>query len=115
MEGSSLSPPRLNMFTMGNMGVMICLSQGGLRSLSASSYKCNDPTILSVIVLTSRITHWNQNYESKYQDVSLAIFLYYCPVCTSCTIHVIQMGLATGAIWVISTFNLHLEMEWMDL
>ena len=26
------------MFTVGNMGVMICLGQGGLRSLSASSY-----------------------------------------------------------------------------
>ena len=33
----SLSPPRLNIFIVGNMGVMICLSQGGLRSLSASS------------------------------------------------------------------------------
>ena len=35
--GVSLSPPRLNIFTVGNMGIMICLSQGGLRSLSASS------------------------------------------------------------------------------
>ena len=34
----SLSQPRLNIFTVGNMRVMICLSQGGLRSLSASSY-----------------------------------------------------------------------------
>ena len=34
--GGSLSPPRLNIFTVGNMGVMICLGQGGLRSLSAS-------------------------------------------------------------------------------
>ena len=34
----SLSPPRLNIFTVGNMGVMISLGQGGLRSLSASSY-----------------------------------------------------------------------------
>ena len=33
----SLSPPRLNIFTVGNMGVVICLGQGGLRSLSASS------------------------------------------------------------------------------
>ena len=33
--GGSLSP-RLNIFTVGNMGVMICLGQGGLRSLSAS-------------------------------------------------------------------------------
>ena len=35
--GGSLSPPRLNIFTVGNMGVMICLGRGGLRSLSASS------------------------------------------------------------------------------
>ena len=35
--GASLSPPRLNIFTVANMGVMICLGQGGLRSLSASS------------------------------------------------------------------------------
>ena len=41
----SLSQPRLNIFTVGNMRVMICLGQGGLRSLSASSflfiYFCN--------------------------------------------------------------------------
>ena len=36
--GGSLSPPRLNIFTVGNMGVMICLSQGGPRSVSASSF-----------------------------------------------------------------------------
>ena len=35
--GGSLSPPKLNTFSLGNMGVMICLGQGGLRSLSASS------------------------------------------------------------------------------
>ena len=29
---------RLNIFTVGNMRVMICLGQGGLRSLSASSF-----------------------------------------------------------------------------
>ena len=33
----SLSQSRLNIFTVDNMGVMICLGQGGLRSLSASS------------------------------------------------------------------------------
>ena len=33
----SLSQQRLNIFTVGNMRVMICLGQGGLRSLSASS------------------------------------------------------------------------------
>ena len=36
-RGGSLSPPRLNIFTVGNMGTMICLGQGGLHSLSASS------------------------------------------------------------------------------
>ena len=35
----SLSQPRLNIFTVGNMRVMICLGQGGLRSLSASSFR----------------------------------------------------------------------------
>ena len=34
----SLSQPKLNIFTVGNMKVMICLGQGGLRSLSASSF-----------------------------------------------------------------------------
>ena len=33
----SLSQPRLNIFTVGNMRVMICLGEGGLHSLSASS------------------------------------------------------------------------------
>ena len=36
--GGSLSPPRLNIFTVGDMGVMVCLGQGGLHSLSASSF-----------------------------------------------------------------------------
>ena len=36
--GGSLSPLRLNIFTVGNMGVMISLGQGGLRSRSASSF-----------------------------------------------------------------------------
>ena len=36
-EGGSLSPQRLNSFTVGNIGVMICLGQGGLHSLSVSS------------------------------------------------------------------------------
>ena len=35
--GGSLSPPRLNISTVGNMGVMICLGQRGLCSLSAPS------------------------------------------------------------------------------
>ena len=40
-EGRSLSPQRLNIFTVGSMGVMICLDQGGLRTLSASSLLYN--------------------------------------------------------------------------
>ena len=36
-EERSPSPTRLNIFTVGNMGVMICLGQRGLRSLTASS------------------------------------------------------------------------------
>ena len=43
--GFSLSPPRLNIFTVANMGVIICLGQGGLRSLSASSWRCGEVTI----------------------------------------------------------------------
>ena len=35
--GGILSPPRFNIFTVGNMRVIICLGQGGLRSLSVSS------------------------------------------------------------------------------
>ena len=44
----SLSQPRLNIFTVGNMRVMICLGQGGLRSLSASSYSCNQTTLCTL-------------------------------------------------------------------
>ena len=39
--GGSLSPPRLNILTVGNVGVVICLGQGGLCSLSASSSYSN--------------------------------------------------------------------------
>ena len=37
-EGGSVSPPRLNIFTVGNMGVMICLGQGGLRQGGQCSF-----------------------------------------------------------------------------
>ena len=43
----SLSQPRLNIFTVGNMRVIICLGQGGLRSLSASSSLYNNAVIFS--------------------------------------------------------------------
>ena len=43
----SLSQSRLNIFTVDNMRVMICLGQGGLRSLSASSlFVCLWTTLL---------------------------------------------------------------------
>ena len=70
--GGSLSLPRLNIFTAGNMGVMICLSQGGLRSLSASSYKYVNNKVLVktsfiVIFLFAKIrikfiTHFNNRF-----------------------------------------------------
>ena len=44
----SLSPPRLNIFTVGNVGVMICHGQGGFRSLSASSLFCNQFTSIFI-------------------------------------------------------------------
>ena len=50
--GGSLSPPRLNIFTVGNMGVMICLGQGGLRSLSASSFPFKSVSNIH------KIKHW---------------------------------------------------------
>ena len=51
----SLSQPRLNIFTVGNMRVMICLGQGGLRSLSASSWTMQTQTLDSH--LSPRIFH----------------------------------------------------------
>ena len=48
--GGSLSQPRLNIFTMGNMRVMICLGQGGLRSLSASSLTCNHSSVFACTI-----------------------------------------------------------------
>ena len=46
----SLSQPRLNIFTVGNMRVMICLGQGGLRSLSASSCVLCYPMLTCITV-----------------------------------------------------------------
>ena len=46
----SLSQPRLNIFTVVNMRVMICLGQGGLRSLSASSLILQYTRDLSVCI-----------------------------------------------------------------
>ena len=51
----SLSQQRLNIFTVGNMRVMICLGQGGLRSLSASSCIC---------VCTCKHAHTSNGYNT---------------------------------------------------
>ena len=51
----SLSQPRLNIFTVGDMGVMICLGQGGLRSLSASSLSVCLSVCLSVDNITQKV------------------------------------------------------------
>ena len=71
--GGSLSPPRLNIFTVGNMGVMICLGQGGLRSLSASSFKLamlpSDSTPLKTwlkIPYLSSLAVESPSYDEKY-------------------------------------------------
>ena len=54
--GGSLSQLRLNIFTVGNMRVMICLGQGGLRSLSASSLRCTSAESGTVLVTTGTNT-----------------------------------------------------------
>ena len=59
-EGS-LSQPRLNIFTMGNMRVMICLGQGGLRSLSASSWSVGS----SVLVVSRWLWPGNRTLLEK--------------------------------------------------
>ena len=57
----SLSQPRLNILTVDNMGVMICLGQGGLRSLSASSlYILHKFFIVNLRIYTvSRVWKWS--------------------------------------------------------
>ena len=55
LGGGSLSQPRLNIFTVGNMRVMICLGQGGLRSLSASSILLNLMIIFTVYLAVENV------------------------------------------------------------
>ena len=62
----SLSQPRLNIFTVGNMRVMICLGQGGLRSLSASS-------LFLLFVDANSIEEF---MASKYGDYSYGDYTY---------------------------------------
>ena len=62
--GGSLSPPRLNIFTVGNMGVLICLGQGGLRSLSASSFG-------SLLVCLSVC---GQHYSKSYERIGMKFY-----------------------------------------
>ena len=62
----SLSLPRLNIFTVGNMGVIICLGQGGLRSLSASS--C---VFAHLLILEYPDRHQNLIIHCSTQDPSI--------------------------------------------
>ena len=57
----SLSQPRLNIFTVDNMGVMICLGQRGLRSLSASSFAYK----IELFFRTSPNQHPIYNHNAK--------------------------------------------------
>ena len=61
----SLSPSRLNIFTVGIWeyfpGVMICLGQGGLRSLGASS-------VLFFIVF-GLVSHFTKGHYGKYKQL----------------------------------------------
>ena len=72
----SLSQTKLNIFTLGNMRVMICLGQGGLRSLSASSCLYFDMFIhvlfVIVLILCTTLHHFKQTFYflCKYSKVS---------------------------------------------
>ena len=65
LGGGSLSQPRLNIFTVGNMRVMICLGQGGLRSLSASSVSYNKKNNSST----------NLKKVIKFLDLAINVFI----------------------------------------
>ena len=62
--GGSLSPLRLNIFTVGNVGVMICLGQGGLRSLSASSFTSFREQERPILTLYDGRCRWDSNLRT---------------------------------------------------
>ena len=62
----SLSQPRLNIFTVDNMGVMIYLGQGGLRSLSASSCE---------YFINNSILYWNHDDSLKCNILKIFLFI----------------------------------------
>ena len=77
----SLSQSRLNIFTVGNMRVMICLGQGGLRSLSASSL---DVQIFTLFVLTINHIHFQSlvyvtkiKYSPRFNQNANAFHFYH--------------------------------------
>ena len=69
--GGSLSPPRLNIFTVGNMGVMMCLGQGGLRSLSASSVFGSIGLFVCLFVCLSVC---GQHYSKGYERIGMKFY-----------------------------------------
>ena len=76
--GGSLSPPRLNIFTVGNMGVLICLGQGGLRSLSASSYYYyllgKGGYVFGSVDLFVCLSVCGQHYSKSYERIEMKFY-----------------------------------------
>ena len=70
----SLSQPRINIFTVGNIRVMICLGQGGLRSLSASSYRY-------VLQIKLREKVFRFYSENRRKEVALNISFRFIRIC----------------------------------
>ena len=52
IQNLNLSPPRLSIFTLGNIGVMMCLGQGGLRLVLSINF---ESMILSLILAVSSL------------------------------------------------------------
>ena len=63
----------LNIFTVGNMAGMICLGQGGLRSLSASSSYMYFEIFICIYSVMGEIDQISTN-TSKYSTCCAAMF-----------------------------------------
>ena len=100
----SLSQPRLNIFTVGNMRVMIYLGQGGLRSLSASSLVSiwmiclNYPQFELFCMNLSQFERFYLNFYLHLNDL-----VWICPHLKSIVLEVDMISkLAFGAwVWIL--------------
>ena len=71
----SLSQPGLDIFTVDNMGVMICLGQGGLRSLSASKEVMFLVALVSLSVcLSVCLFVCGQHYSTSYERIGMKFY-----------------------------------------